>query len=80
MTSNTGPLLVTGGTLTPTSKEITTLSLKTKNGETIRFDLDHKLLHALCHLLIETTSNAGWKLDLSVGDPMVIKADKTHLH
>jgi len=79
-TSNTGPLLVTGGTLTPASKEITALSLKTKNGETISFDLNHKLLHALCHLLIETTNNADWKLDLTVGDPMVIKADKTHLH
>jgi len=80
ITSNTGPLLVTGGTLHPAAPSITKLSMDTLNGQKISFDLDRKLLHALCHLLIETSTKAQWKLDMTVGDPLVQTMDQKHLH
>lgn len=70
-TSNSGPLLVTGGKVHP-GDTMTGLTFKTADGSDIRFNLNEQLLHAFCHLIVTTTSRADWKLDLSVGDVNVI--------
>jgi len=80
LTSNTGPLLVTGGTVTPLKDGTTKLIFNTIDGTGINFSLNEKLLHALCHLIISSSQNASWDLDLSVGDPNVIAADESVVH
>ena len=69
-TSNTGPLLVTGGKVHP-GKEVTGLVFKTAEGSDIRFNLNDQLLHAFCHLIVSTSARADWNLDLAVGDSNV---------
>jgi len=80
LTSNTGPLIVTGGTVTPLKNGTTRLTFTTTDGTGINFLLNENLLHATCHLIISTTQKADWDLDLTVGDPMVIAADKSVIH
>ena len=80
LTSNTGPLLVTKGTVTPMKNGTTKLVFNTTDGTGINFSLNEKLLHALCHLIISSSQNADWGLDLSVGDPSVIAADVSVVH
>jgi len=80
LTSNTGPLLVTGGSVTPMKGGATRLNFTTANGTAVGFNLNEQLLHAICHLIITSTHNAGWDLDLSVGDPTVIAPDKSKVH
>ncbi len=80
LTSNTGPLIVTGGTVTPMKNGTTRLTFATADGKGINFSLDEKLLHATCHLIISTTQKAEWDLDLMIGDPTVIAADKSVIH
>ncbi len=70
-TSNTGPLLVTGGKVHP-GKTVTGLVFRTQDGSDVRFNLNEQLLHALCHLMVTTCQRAGWKLDLTLGDPNVV--------
>ncbi len=71
LTSNSGPLLVTGAQVKPGNDENTVLNLKTANGMGIQFGLKKKLLHALCHMMISSAQKADWGLDLTVGDPQV---------
>lgn len=73
-TSNTGPLLVTGGKVHPGEK-LTALTFKTADGSDVNFNLNEQLLHAFCHLLVTTSARAEWKLDLAVGDTHVIVPD-----
>ena len=80
LTSNTGPLMVTSGSVTPLKNGTTKLTFKTLDGQGINFTLDENLLHAVCHLIITSSQKADWGLDLSVGDPMVIAADKSKVH
>jgi len=80
LTSNTGPLLVTSGTVTPLKDGATRLLFNTSDGTGIDFSLNDKLTHALCQLIISSSQNAGWDLDLSVGDPNVIAVDKSVVH
>lgn len=80
LTSNTGPLLVTGGTITPVKKDLTRLTLNTENGMAINVALNKQLLHAFCHMTISTSFRAEWDLDLAVGDPGVINADASKVH
>jgi hypothetical protein len=72
LTSNSGPLLVTGGQVKPVSPENTVLSMKTASGSGVQFGLNKKLLHALCHMMITSAQKADWELDLTVGDPRVL--------
>ena len=80
LTSNTGPLLVTGGSVTPMKDGATRLNFTTTDGTTVNFNLNEQLLHAICHLIITSSHNADWDLDLAVGDPTVIAADKSKVH
>ena len=70
-TSNTGPLLVTGGKVHP-GENVTGITFHTSNGSDIRFNLNEQLMHAFCHLIVTTTMKADWKLDLAVGDGQVV--------
>ena len=70
-TSNTGPLLVTGGKV-HAGDNVTGLVFTTKDGSDVRFNLNEQLLHALCHLIVTTCQRAGWNLDLTLGDPNVV--------
>ncbi len=71
VTSNTGPLLVIGGTVNP-GKNVTGIKFKTAEGSDVSFNLNKQLLHAFCHLLVTTTVKADWKLDLAMGDGNVV--------
>lgn len=75
LTSNTGPLLVTGGQVKAVNDENTMLNLKTSNGMGIQFGLNKKMMHALCHMMISSAQKAEWGLDLTVGDPNVFVPD-----
>lgn len=80
LTSNTGPLLVKGGTLTPVKPGLTQLTLNTENGTSINVALNKQLMHAFCHMTISSTFKAEWGLDLAVGDPGLVSADSTKVH
>lgn len=71
ITSNTGPLLITGGKVHPGEK-VTGISFHSSDGADIRFNLNEQLMHAFCHLIVTTTTKADWRLDLSVGDGQVM--------
>lgn len=45
---------------------------ETEGGKPFRFDLQEKLLHAFCHLLIDVTTKAGWDLNMRVGEATVV--------
>lgn len=81
-TPGSDPLLVTGGSVNQGKDGQTVLALKTHAGSEIKLALNKNLLHALCKLLIETTTKAGWDLGLSVGDAATIAApeDRTQIH
>jgi len=70
-TSNTGPMLVIGGSVQPGSP-LTGVIFKTADGSDVRFNLNDQLLHAFCHLIVTTTMRAEWKLDLALGDGNVV--------
>ena len=76
------PLLVIGGSVSRGKSGTTGLVLKTRNNAEIKVSLNKELLHALCKLLIETTTKAGWDLGLTVGDAaaVVLPEDKTKVH
>ena len=80
LTSNTGPLLIQGATLTPVQPGITRLTLNTDSGMAINVTLNKQLMHALCHMTISTSSRAEWDLGLTVGDPGVIGGNTSKLH
>ena len=75
LTSNTGPLLITGGQVKPVGPENTVLALKTVDNMSVQFGLNKQLLHALCHMMITSAHKAEWDLDLQVGDPQVFVPD-----
>jgi len=80
LTSNTGPLLVKGGSLTPVKPGLTQLKLDTENGTSINVALNKQLMHAFCHMTISTAFKADWALELAVGDPAVVTADTSKVH
>lgn len=80
LTSNTGPLMVVGGSVTPLKNGATRLTFNTMDGKGINFSLTEDLLHAVCHLIITSSQKADWGLDLTVGDPTVISADVSKVH
>jgi hypothetical protein len=81
VTEQSGPLLVTGGSVAPGKDGITNLNLQTRGGTEVNLALNRNLLHALCRLLIETTMHAGWDLGLTVGDAgQVLPADRSRMH
>ncbi len=80
LTSNTGPLLVTGGALTPVKSGHTRLKLDMENGTSINVALNKQLMHAFCHMAISTTFKAEWDLELAVGDPSLVSADASKVH
>ncbi len=80
LTSNTCPLLVTGGTVTPLKSGVTKLNFTTTDGQGINFTLEENLLHAVCHIIITSSQKAEWGLDLTVGDPTIISADRSKIH
>ncbi len=80
LTSNTGPLLVKGGALTPIKDGLIQLKLDTDNGTSINVSLNKQLMHAFCHMTITSTFKADWDLNLSVGDPALVSADNTKVH
>lgn len=75
LTSNSGPLLVTGGQVKPVNADNTVLSMKTADGKGVQFGLNKQLLHALCHMMITSAQKAEWDLDLVVGDARVLVPD-----
>ncbi|CCQ74885.1 hypothetical protein [Magnetospira sp. QH-2] len=62
------PMLVGAGVKPTETDGVITLTLKTRSRKAINLNLDERLLHALCHLLVETAVGAEWDLDLTVGD------------
>jgi len=72
LTSNSGPLLVTGGQVKLVNADNTVLAFKTADGDGVQFGLNQKLLHALCHMMITSSEKAEWDLRLQVGDPQVL--------
>lgn len=80
-TSNAGPLLVVGGTVSAIDDQQTRITLKTEDGNGVAFGLTKQLLHALCHMVISTTHQAEWDLDLTVGDAAaVVVPDRANVH
>jgi len=82
LTSETGPLLVVGGSVRPGKKGLTQLILQTQNGAEINVTLNKNLTHALCKLLVETTAKADWGMGLAISDAtgMIVPGDKTQVH
>ncbi len=82
LTPGPGPLLVIGGSVKPGKGGLTGLILKTQNKAEVKMSLNKELLHALCKLLIETTTKAGWGMGLTVGDAgaIAVPEDKTQVH
>ncbi len=66
------PILVTGCT-SRVEKDGTLLSLELimKDGSNVAFYLNEEIFHSLFHLLIQSTTQAEWNLNLQVGDPQV---------
>lgn len=58
------PGLVIGARLQPRTGEPLQLHLQTDTGTGIRIPLGHRLLHALLHMLTDTTAKAGWDLPM----------------
>lgn len=83
VTEESGPLLVIGGSVRPPKGKagLTVLNLQTRGGHTVNVGLNKNLLHALCRLLIDTTTHAGWDLGLTVGDAAVLApGDRSRVH
>ena len=80
LTSNTGPLLIKGGTLAAGSSGVTRLTLNSENGMAVNVSLNKKLMHAFCYMAISTFFQAEWELSMAVGDPGVIGSDRTRVH
>lgn len=83
VTEETGPLLVVGGSVQPPKGKgkPTILNLKTEGGPEVKLGLNKNLVHALCRLLIDTTTHAGWDLGLTVGDAgLLAPGDRTRVH
>lgn len=83
VTEGSGPLLVVGGSVRPGKGKngLTVLNLQTRGGPDVKLGLNKNLLHALCRLLIDTTTHAGWDLELTVGDAGVLApGDRTRVH
>jgi len=81
LTSNTGPLLVTGGSITPAGTDLTQLTLQTEQGAAINVALNKQLMHAFCHLIISSAHKAEWDIDMAVGDGnVVVPKEQTALH
>lgn len=59
--------LLTGIRTSPGGKG-TQLTLQTKDGRAINLSLEKKLLYSLCDLLISSTTQAEWGLNLKVDD------------
>lgn len=77
LTSNTGPLLITGGSLVPGENGLTTVKLTADNKQQVSFNLNEQLLHAFCHLMVSAAVKAEWELDLSVGDGNVVVTEQS---
>jgi hypothetical protein len=60
-------VLLTGVRVSPGGKG-TQLTLQAKNGPAINLSLEKKLLYSLCDLLISSTKQAEWNLDLNVDE------------
>ena len=72
------PLLVVGIVCGAWAKGSTKLTFRTTGGKDINLNIDEKILHALCHLLIKATFVAEWGLDLSIGDPAAFATLPAH--
>lgn len=70
--------LATGATVKPQPGGTVQLILRTEENA-LTLTLDEQTLHGLCHLLINTSGEAGWDLDLKVGDGNIATAG-TKLH
>jgi len=62
------PLLVTGAHCKPLAGGATQVGFRTRGGKTITVNLEKKLLHSLCHLLVGACQKAEWDLELTLGD------------
>ena len=81
LTSGEETLLVTGAQVKPVDKNLTRIKLKTEANTVIEFSLNKKLLHALCHMMVNSTQKAGWDLNFAIGDPQVIlPRDANQIH
>jgi hypothetical protein len=67
--------LLTGVRATPGAKG-TQLTLQTKDGRAINLTLEKKLLYSLCDLLISSTTQAKWDLNLKVDEVPVAEAEQ----
>ena len=76
------PLLVTGCTSRIGNKgKNISLELLIQDAPNIRFSLTKEILHSLFHLLIQSTTEVEWGLNLQVGDPNVrLPGDKRVVH
>ncbi|GAB6051679.1 hypothetical protein JCM17960_04990 [Magnetospira thiophila] len=78
-TSKRLPLLVGAG-VRATGASLVTLTLKTLGRKSLNLNLDERLLHALCHLIVETAVKAEWDLALTVGDGALTPPAKRVVH
>ena len=78
---DTGGVLVVGGRVRSLKNNLTQVNFKLDNDTGVEFTLNKKLLHALCHMLIQSSNKAGWRLDLVVGSTQVLSAEnKDYFH
>ena len=69
-----GGILVVGGRIKKVGHDLTLINFKLDNNTGVEFTLNKKLLHALCHMIIQSTTKAGWHLDLVIGDSQVLSS------
>ena len=68
-------VLLTGVRASPGRKG-TQLTLQTKEGRAINLSLEKKLLYSLCDLLISSTDQAEWDLDLKVEEAVPVAPEQ----
>jgi len=76
-----GEPLAVSAQLTPAGPDQNRLAITTDVGVDINLNLDRQLLHALCHMLVQATTQAEWGLDLAIGEAgQVVAGDRAKVH
>jgi len=72
------PLLIIGGNCTPNKNgKGARLKFQSREGKEIAVTLNEELLHAFCHLLVQTSAKGEWDLNMVMGGANVFIPDDT---
>ena len=75
------PLLATNAELVSTKQGLVRLSFHTVGGRSVNLNLNHEMLHAVCHIFQQAADKAAWDLKLPIGNPTaVVMPPVGHLH